>query len=460
MKCTYRALVLIAAGFSIFVLIGLSGEMRGSLLQGFGQSDSVSRHRPQVIRSSDLEKYNATFIKSLDNLIYKNIDSDVLENNIHNVYSGEIAIQKNKVQSFEKDIYERNTIKNNIHTGSYLNSNQLSSKKYNSKTNPKILQHNINNEFNSNRMVLAVVCCGNRLNETRTMLKSAAALSRALLTLIVFTEEELKPAFSEMYESWAPEIRKRVSFSLQSITFPPGQDAQAWKKLFKPCASQRLFIPSLLKNIDSLLYVDTDVLFLSPVDELWRHFSLMNSSHMAAMAPEHEDLATGWYNRFAKHPYYGRLGVNSGVMLMNLTRLRAFSWEEYVVPIYKEYKLQITWGDQDIINIIFHYHPDKLYIFGCEYNLRPDHCMYMSVCKNAEKTGIFVVHGNRGTFHNNKQPAFKAVYTAWDQYTLGQDLRQDLYYPMQRYLLNSTHTNCGKIHYIFLKALGTRIRLR
>lgn len=52
-------------------------------------------------------------------------------------------------------------------------------------------------------------------------------------------------------------------------------------------------------------------------------------------------------------------GVNSGVMLMNLTRMRKFKWVDYVVPIYKEYKLKITWGDQDIINIIFHYHPGK-----------------------------------------------------------------------------------------------------
>lgn len=42
---------------------------------------------------------------------------------------------------------------------------------------------------------------------------------------------------------------------------------------------------------------------------------------------------------------------------MNLTRMREFQWVEYVVPIYKKYKLHITWGDQDIINIIFHFHP-------------------------------------------------------------------------------------------------------
>lgn len=53
------------------------------------------------------------------------------------------------------------------------------------------------------------------------------------------------------------------------------------------------------------------------------------------------------------------LGVNSGVMLMNLTRMRKFNWTKYVIPIYKKYKLNITWGDQDIINIIFHYYPGK-----------------------------------------------------------------------------------------------------
>jgi hypothetical protein len=34
----------------------------------------------------------------------------------------------------------------------------------------------------------------------------------------------------------------------------------------------------------------------------------MNASQMAALTLEHEDPNTGWYNRFAKHPYYGYLG--------------------------------------------------------------------------------------------------------------------------------------------------------
>lgn len=114
-----------------------------------------------------------------------------------------------------------------------------------------------------------------------------------------------------------------------------------------------------MRDTDAVLYVDTDTLFLGRVEQVWEHFYKMNSSQIAALAPEHEDPHIGWYNRFAKHPFFKPLGVNTGVMLMNLTRMRAFGWESYLAPIYKQYKANIPWGDQDIINIIFSFHPGK-----------------------------------------------------------------------------------------------------
>lgn len=126
------------------------------------------------------------------------------------------------------------------------------------------------------------------------------------------------------------------SYEIHSITFPKNHSDE-WRKLFQPCASERLFLPvsrdyinhamleitiefkmfcfvfffllqSVLSHLDSILYVDTDTIFLNNVEDVWRHFSLMNSTQLAAMVPEHEDLNVGWYNRFAKHPYYGKLG--------------------------------------------------------------------------------------------------------------------------------------------------------
>lgn len=79
----------------------------------------------------------------------------------------------------------------------------------------------------------------------------------------------------------------------------------------------------ILKDVDSLLYVDTDVLFLRPIEDIWKLLWQFNATQLAAMAPEHEIPKTGWYSRFAQHPFYGSAGVNSGVMLMNLTRIRS-----------------------------------------------------------------------------------------------------------------------------------------
>ena len=115
----------------------------------------------------------------------------------------------------------------------------------------------------------------------------------------------------------------------------------------------------ILKSVDSLLYVDTDVLFLSDLADVWQHFAHFNESQIAALAPEHEEPNMGWYNRFARHPYYGRLGLNSGVMLMNLTRMRDIHFVSNMLPIYNEYKYNITWGDQCLLNIFFHFHPGR-----------------------------------------------------------------------------------------------------
>ena len=105
--------------------------------------------------------------------------------------------------------------------------------------------------------------------------------------------------------------------------------------------------------------MDTDVLFLTDLDDIWKQFKLFNESQLAALAPEHEDPNMGWYNRFARHPYYGKLGLNSGVMLMNLTRMRAFKFVDKFYPLYQTYKYNITWGDQCLLNIFFHFNPGK-----------------------------------------------------------------------------------------------------
>lgn len=55
---------------------------------------------------------------------------------------------------------------------------------------------------------------------------------------------------------------------------------------------------------------------------------------------------------------------------------------------------------------------ESLFVFPCQWNYRPDHCIYGSNCQEAEEEGIFILHGNRGVYHDDKQPAFRAIYEA------------------------------------------------
>ncbi|XP_017845714.1 glucoside xylosyltransferase 2 isoform X2 [Drosophila busckii] len=279
-------------------------------------------------------------------------------------------------------------------------------------------RHNM--EYRKTPIHMVVVACGQRVQETLVMIKSAILFNyyQEYLKFSVFTEEHLMDEFSEKLSDWRDLFPQMFEFELLRLRFPNQSEAE-WRNLFKPCAAQRLFLPFLNK---------------------------FNESQIAALAPEHESENIGWYNRFARHPFYGPLGVNSGVMLMNLTRMRQFNWEQHILPIYKEYKLRITWGDQDIINILFYYHPDKLYLMPCEYNYRPDHCMYMSIC-NISHSGVKLIHGNRGYFHSNKQPLFRELYKAIETYQFGSSIYENFLLPLRLALSDKlvNDSSCGKI---------------
>ncbi|KAG7260802.1 hypothetical protein CRUP_010757 [Coryphaenoides rupestris] len=180
-------------------------------------------------------------------------------------------------------------------------------------------------------MHLAVVACGDRLEETLTMVKSAVLLSDGGLRLHVFAEEQLHPGFRDTLPQ---RPRRRVEESSSSPAPPRDSSCPGCGRCWG--ASTR---------------------------RSWPH-----------AAPEHEEPARRLVHRFARHPYYGATASNSGVMLMNLTRIRSayfkndmtsvgLRWEELLMPLLQKYKLNITWGDQDLLNIIFHHNPGLNY-FG------------------------------------------------------------------------------------------------
>lgn len=52
-------------------------------------------------------------------------------------------------------------------------------------------------------------------------------------------------------DSWPRTVQTKFNFTIYPITFPK-ENAKEWKKLFKPCASQRLFLPVGLESFSCI----------------------------------------------------------------------------------------------------------------------------------------------------------------------------------------------------------------
>ena len=118
----------------------------------------------------------------------------------------------------------------------------------------------------------------------------------------------------------------------------------------------------MLKNVDALLHIDIDVLVLSDIVEFWKQFEKFNHEQIAGMSAEDEAMENAWYPRYSTHRYYGQFGINAGIMMMNLTRMRNINFFEKMLPLYEKYKKEFHWGDQDILNVYFDEYPSNFHL--------------------------------------------------------------------------------------------------
>jgi len=127
-------------------------------------------------------------------------------------------------------------------------------------------------------------------------------------------------------------------------------------------AYYRLMIPTLLRDIDKVLYLDCDIIAVTDIKELF-NMNVMNCFVIA----KKDVLSGGSILRLNLPPL--RFYFNSGVMLLNLKEIRAENIEkklfEYAEnPPYKE-----RFEDQDVLNYAFQ---AKVKLLPAQWNFRPD----------------------------------------------------------------------------------------
>ncbi|KAL3240196.1 hypothetical protein MRX96_047964, partial [Rhipicephalus microplus] len=207
-------------------------------------------------------------------------------------------------------------------------------------------------------------------------------------------------------ESWPSSIKKRVHAQLKPVPPPVNPDLA-----LQECAAQQLYLPSLLPDVDALLYVSTEMVFVHPVEDIWRMFYSMTDQEMVGMAPEMESIDRNLYLSTSLQPFVEPFGVNSHLLLMNLTRMRANGFERRLNESARELKNVTISPVEDALNIFFARNPEGIFTFTCRWNYRPEHCYKSALCTDGP---VAVVHGAYDDFmHRN--PAFMALHNSMRQ---------------------------------------------
>jgi len=263
-----------------------------------------------------------------------------------------------------------------------------------------------------------------QVRQARVLLKSAVLFSRKRLHFHVIADStDLFKRLVNQTVGWPDGFKKKIRFTMHDVWYPEGKEGM--RSMFRACATERLFVPEMFPAMDKAVYIDTDVIFMRPPEDLWSFFDDFSPSHIAAMAGGGGDFYRSEKN---KVPYYGERGLNSGILLMHLDRMRAIPgwWLGTTIAIHDEYKERTRVGDQDILNILFSFHPEKLYDLPCEWNYY--HCKQgVNDCQGAQQNGVSILHGNGMAFVKGHEMKLQTIFELFEQFQLGADSTEQLY---------------------------------
>ena len=168
-------------------------------------------------------------------------------------------------------------------------------------------------------------------------------------------------------------------------------------------------------EVKKVLVFDIDIKFNSSVGKLYDHFGLFLPSNLIGLAYEQQPTYMHYTTEYRKHypstkvgspPPYGYPGFNSGVILMDLEKLRHSDiYEEFMSSVNlhsvsNKYSFQGNLGDQDYFTLLSFEHPELFYVLPCTWNRQ--------LCRWFESHGYYEqfdafhnCHGDINIYHGN-----------------------------------------------------------
>lgn len=138
---------------------------------------------------------------------------------------------------------------------------------------------------------------------------------------------------------------------MQEVWYP--EDLADMVNQFKICATAKILVHEMFPTVDAGIVLDTDIVVMDDITNLWNNFHKFDSAQMAALAP-----VESHYSNVHNFPYYGPvgMGLNAGVILLNMTRMRRMvggGFTEAIRVVWHKYADKLHLAEQDMLNIIF-----------------------------------------------------------------------------------------------------------
>ncbi|XP_013421153.1 glucoside xylosyltransferase 1-like [Lingula anatina] len=175
----------------------------------------------------------------------------------------------------------------------------------------------------------------------------------------------------------------------------------------------------------------------------------MNKNHVTTMSQNGpHDRLNPWYNknRYIRMPFYPPVGLQSGLMWMNLTRMRRTRFQQLWRDAFVKYNTEFYLHDQDILNAAFGAKPEMVKMLTtCDWHYWLAYCLSEAYCTPRK---VYVLHGINSSFHWKSCYPFSTVWDAFEKFSLDQDIGSHLLEPLLKALGNQTkedqNKNCGK----------------
>ncbi|XP_047737008.1 glucoside xylosyltransferase 1-like [Hyalella azteca] len=119
--------------------------------------------------------------------------------------------------------------------------------------------------------------------QAHVAMKSFIYLSNQPVKFIIVSDSQTVFKKIEAFsEAWPYEQKSKLTLQFVSDFYP--DEFKELKKLFRPCATQKLFADQILPEEDAVIYIDTDVIFMRSPVQLWDEFKRFDDKQMMAAA--------------------------------------------------------------------------------------------------------------------------------------------------------------------------------